>query len=542
MASNTLAGIIRGPVTAIDADAGIEDALRVMGELRISCLLVTSGGAPCGIVTEKDLVRGYSGVANHQTRRVSDIMTPAPLTAPATIGHLEAYRLMSERRIRHLPVTGPDGAIVGIVTESDYVRSLSIDYYIRLKDVASVMAPVTLVAPDMPLGRALELLGGRDVSCVVIADANNTLGILTERDVVRLLREGVAPDTTPVAAVMTTPVVSVPRDSTLLDVSAMLTRERIRRVVVVDGDRPVGILSQHEIVKGLENEYIGHLEGVIADKSRALAELNETRQSLEDQSKVLQKTLDELSVAHAELRAFTKVAAHDLQEPLRSIIIHSQLLERDLGDTCGDDARGYLGEVVDGAHLVRQRVHDLIGYSTAIGAASCLENVDVGDVAQGVLAMLRRGVEETGATFELGALPKVRATRSAVLEIFHCVLGNAIKFRKLGQSPHIHVEAVEEERAWRFTVADDGIGIEPQYFEQIFGLFQRLHTIDAYPGSGAGLAICRRLVEQLGGRIWVESEVGHGSRFHFTLPKTSDQSPLGMEAVPAGLATASLSP
>jgi len=518
MSNNTLATIIRGPVLTIAADHTIDEALKVMGEGRISCLLVTSGGKVCGIVTEKDLVRSYSGVASHARNRVADIMTASPLTVPMTTGHLEAYRLMVERRIRHLPVTDATGQIVGIVTESDYIRTLGTDYYIRLKDVASVMAPVAALGPYAPLSRALEMLARSDVSCVVVANAEGVRGIMTERDVVRYLRQGLDPDTTPVATVMTTPVVTVPRDATLLDASEMLAARKIRRVVVVDREGlPVGILSQHEIVKGLESEYIGHLEGVVAEKNKALDQLTEARQNLEDQSRILQRTLDELSAAHAELREFTKIAAHDLQEPLRAILINSQLLERQCEGGLPQPAQLYLNDMVDGARRARQLVHDLVGYAGVMDTVERLERVDAAEAVRGALSLLRHELDVTLAEVEVGALPQVQATRAILVEIFCSLLGNALKFRREEEIPRVRIDAKVENGVWHFTVADNGIGIEPAYLDQIFGLFKRLHPSADYPGSGVGLAICRRLVGLLGGRIWVESEPGRGSRFHFTV-------------------------
>ncbi|OAN50117.1 hypothetical protein A6A04_01535 [Paramagnetospirillum marisnigri] len=519
MSTNTLADILRGPVLSIEADQRIEDALRLMSERRISCLLVTRQGATCGIVTEKDLVRSYSGVTSHDRNVVADIMTEAPLTVPASTDHLEAYRLMTERRIRHLPVTDGQGQVIGIVTESDYVRTLGTDYYIRLKDVASVMAPVSSLQRAAAFSRALEMLSRSDVSCVVIADTEGACGILTERDVVRLLRQGVDPQSVTVGELMTAPIVTVSRDSSLLDASALLAERRIRRVVVVDeGNRPVGILSQHEIVKGLENEYIGHLEGVIADKNQALEELSQTRWSLEEQSRLLQRTLDELSAAHAGLREFTKIAAHDLQEPLRGMLIHCQVLERQWGQAMPETAKGTLGIIVDKAERARQLVRDLVGFSGAMERIERLDDVETMDTVDGALALLRRQIEETGAEVTVVALPRVRATRAMMVEIFTCLIGNAMKFRRPQVAPRIRIEAEPEpEGGWRFTVSDNGIGIESEYNDQIFGLFKRLHPASAYPGSGVGLAICRRLVELLGGRIWVESEPGQGSRFHFTV-------------------------
>jgi len=520
MSSNSLADIIQGPALSIPADADIAEALRLMGERRISCLLVEQDGKICGIVTEKDLVRTYAGVAGHACSTVAEIMTASPLTVPHTMGHLEAYRLMTEKGIRHLPVTGIDGEVIGIITESDYIRTLGADYYIRLKDVASAMAPVFILPPEAPLRQALDMLARSDVSCVVIGDVQGARGILTERDVVRLLRSDIPPDVTRVDTVMNHPVVTVGRDSSLLDASTILSEKHIRRVVVVDRDgHPVGILSQHEIVKGLESEYIGHLEALVAEKNRALIELREARQSLEDQSALLQRTLDELSLAHAELREFTKLAAHDLQEPLRAVTNHSQLLTRSLAGRLSDAEHQHFEFIVTGVARMRQSVRDLQSYSAALSQLDSLESVDTGEAARGAQALLQREAEATRAEIRIDELPPVLGRPAMLVELFTALIGNAIKFRRPGIPPRVEVAAKDDGEFWLFTVADNGIGIEEEYLERIFGLFVRLHPADAYGGSGVGLAICRRLAGLLGGRIWAESAPGQGSRFHLTIRK-----------------------
>lgn len=528
-AAQPLDRLYHRPPLTIDADSDIEQALAMMSEKRISCLLVRQpgGGEICGIVTEKDLVRSYSGVARHACRRVSDIMTSNLQTVPASMGHLEAYRLMVERRIRHLPVTDDQGKICGIVTESDYLRSLGTDYYVRLKDVASVMAPVTLMEPQANLRQALSLLSRSDVSCVVVIEHPDTtemrLGIVTERDVVRLLRRGVDADTATLSEVMTSPLVTVTRDSTLFDASALLSERHIRRVVVVDeAGHPVGILSQHEIVKGLENQYIGHLEGVIAEKNQALAQLSDVRQNLEVQSQLLRRMLDELSVAHSELREFTKIAAHDLQEPLRRISTYGQMLGRHLGEEMDQEGSSYLKVMLEQSERARQLVQGLVGYSASMVSLEKLETISATDAVEGAQALLRAEIAKTGARIMVASdLPAVRSSRAMLVEIFTCLIGNAIKFRHPDRVPEIAVTCTGESGAWHFVISDNGIGIDDRYLETVFGLFSRLHPVGAYPGSGVGLAICRRLVELAGGRVWAESVAGRGSDFHVVLVRSS---------------------
>ena len=520
--NNTIMDIVHKSPICLEADSDLDDALRIMAEKRISCLLVTESGKLCGILTEKDVVRAYDAARSPGQVRLRQVMTASPMTVKGSMGHLEAYRLMQDRGFRHLPVVDDEGGIVGIVTESDYVRTLGNDYYIRLKDVATVMVPVTTLPGDVPLSQALQLLTESSISSVVINDDGKGMGIITERDVVRLVRSGQDPVTTTTAQVMQHPIITVHRDSSLLEASELLTRHRIRRLVVVDDHGlPVGMLSQHEIVRGLENEYIGHLEGVIAEKNKALLELNHMHQRVEDQSALLQQTLDELSSAHSELGEFTKIAAHDLQEPLRLLQTNAFLLKRELGDNLPSSASAIMAALLENAERAQQMVRDMVNYATTMDRTKRLESMNARDCVDLAMAQLAHEIREAGADIQIGPLPKVYAARTVLVEVMSTLLSNALKFRASGVKPKIQISSTDTPTAWLFTVKDNGIGIESRYHERIFGLFSRLHPASVYAGSGVGLAICRRLVEMLGGTIWLESELNRGTEFNFTIAKAA---------------------
>jgi signal transduction histidine kinase len=511
---------MHSPAITVGAEQCITEALRLLGEKKISCLLVERDGVACGIVTEKDIVRCYADVTSGVKTFVAEIMTPAPYTVPVTMDHLEAFRLMTEHHYRHLAVTDAAGNIIGMVTETDFVRGLSKDYYIRLKDVGSVMAPVLMVRPTAALSDALGHLSGSEITCVVTSRADGELGILTERDAVRLLRDGVPADTTMVGDVMVSPIASITRGATLLEASVRMEALKIRRLVVVDDDGlAVGIVGQHEIVKGLDSEYVEHLEGLLAEKDRVLAELLTAKHALHEQSTLLRRTLDELSGAHADLSEFSSVAAHDLQEPLRLIVSYSQLLQRDCADTVQGDGPLYLAYIIENAKRMNQSVRDLLAYSMASSRFEELETIEAGEAAQTATGLLAAQIATAGAQVEIDPLPSVSARRSVLVEIFAGLISNAIKFRRPGQAPMVRIGVSETPAEWRFQVSDNGIGMEAEYLERIFGLFKKLHPADVYAGSGVGLAICRRLTELLGGRIWAESQFGQGSTLTFTIPK-----------------------
>ena len=235
----------------------------------------------------------------------------------------------------------------------------------------------------------------------------------------------------------------------------------------------------------------------------------------------LTRSNEELRRVNRDLEVFAYSASHDLQEPLRTIAISAQLIERSrsLGQQ-GQDA-AFLNNIFTAAQRMITLIQDLLAYATATkyeeGQAP---RVEAGRVLAVVLENLRGPIQEAGATVTAGPLPVVGIHEGRLAQVFQNLIGNAIKYRDNNRvAPGVHVTAEERDGWCVFSIVDNGIGIEPQYAEQIFGLFKRLHGRDEYPGSGIGLAICQRIVEQYGGRIWLEqSSPGGGSTFCFALP------------------------
>jgi PAS domain S-box-containing protein len=232
----------------------------------------------------------------------------------------------------------------------------------------------------------------------------------------------------------------------------------------------------------------------------------------------LRRTLEELLVSNAELERFAHIASHDLQEPARQVVCYAQLLERQMGADLGEENREFLGFVVSGARRMQSLVRDLLAYARANRHESAPSRCEAGLPLAAALESLGPEIERTAARIETGPLPAVLADADRLADLFRQLLDNAIKFVRPGAAPVVTVGAQRNGGMAVFSVADNGIGIEPRYFDQIFSVFKRLHTLDAYPGTGIGLALCRRIVERHGGRIWVESRPGEGSTFRFTLP------------------------
>jgi PAS domain S-box-containing protein len=240
----------------------------------------------------------------------------------------------------------------------------------------------------------------------------------------------------------------------------------------------------------------------------------------------LQEHAKELARSNEELQQFAYVASHDLQEPLRMVASYTQLLARRYKGRLDSDADEFIAYAVDGVTRMQRLIQDLLAWSRVGSRGHEFKPIDSGHALRKALANLQVLVDETGATLVQGRLPQVMAEETQLTQLFQNLVGNALKFR--GKTPpRVLVEAERQGNEWRFTVEDNGIGIEPQYHERIFVVFQRLHGKEEYPGTGIGLAICKKIVERHGGRIGLDSQPGQGTTFWFTLPAVPTSSPQG---------------
>jgi PAS domain S-box-containing protein len=232
----------------------------------------------------------------------------------------------------------------------------------------------------------------------------------------------------------------------------------------------------------------------------------------------LRRSNEDLRRANEDLNQFAHSASHDLQEPLRAVSIYTQLLRRKLEGKLGPDEAEYVRYVVKGASRMEALIRDLLSYTEASAMTDEPPPITDANVAlEAALSNLNASIKDSGARVSHTALPNIRIHQVHLTQLFQNLIGNAIKYRS-EQPPEIKIDVAWCENAWMFSVADNGIGIDEKYKEHIFGIFKRLHTADEYSGTGIGLAICQRIVERAGGRIWIESEPGRGSTFFFTLP------------------------
>ncbi len=238
-----------------------------------------------------------------------------------------------------------------------------------------------------------------------------------------------------------------------------------------------------------------------------------------DMQDALLRVNGHLSRANLELHQFAYSASHDLQEPLRNIAAYSEMVNRRYTEALDADGREFLGYITAGARRLELLIKDLLVYAlTPSGPDEGKEQADGAEALEGAISNLSEAIRESGAEITWDALPRVRMGKTELQQLLQNLIGNAIKYRRPGEAPRVHIWAGREREMWRISVRDNGIGIAPEYREMVFGMFKRLHTEGEYPGTGIGLAICQKIVERHGGRIQVESEPGKGSTFVFTLP------------------------
>ena len=231
------------------------------------------------------------------------------------------------------------------------------------------------------------------------------------------------------------------------------------------------------------------------------------------------KTVGELKRSNDELQQFAYVASHDLQEPLRMVASYTQLLAQRYKGRLDSDADEFIAYAVDGSNRMQGLIQDLLAYSRAGTNGKALHEISSENALKEALTNLRATIEESGAVVTHDSLPAITTDDTQLAQVFQNLVGNAIKYRG-AEVPHVHVSATKNGgKEWIFSVRDNGLGIDPQYFERIFILFQRLHGREEFEGTGIGLAICKKIVERLGGRIWVESQPEKGSTFYFALPE-----------------------
>lgn len=284
---------------------------------------------------------------------------------------------------------------------------------------------------------------------------------------------------------------------------------------VVRDDKSIRSVIDRGIIIRNNKGKATRMVGAITD----ITHRKEFEESLKELNETLSLKAKELALSNAELEQFAFVASHDLQEPLRMVSSFLTQLEKKYGDVLDEKARRYIFFAVDGAKRMRQIILDLLDFSRVGKLEEDMESVNINEVIKEISLFERRTIEEKSAKLKFKNLPTIIAHRAPIFQVFQNLISNSIKYSKSGISPVINVSAEESIDQWEFSISDNGIGIDPIYFDRIFIIFQRLHGKDEYKGTGMGLAIVKKIIDNLGGKIGVESKEGEGSKFYFTIPK-----------------------
>jgi light-regulated signal transduction histidine kinase (bacteriophytochrome) len=265
----------------------------------------------------------------------------------------------------------------------------------------------------------------------------------------------------------------------------------------------------------IHDSLVRNAAGEVTGIRSALLDITERKRLLE----AVKRHAERLARSNAELERFAYVASHDLQEPLRMVASFTRLLSQRYSGRLDETADRYIDYAVDGAKHMQQLIVDLLEYSRLNSKELDIQHTECDAVVADATRNLHAAIQESGGSVDWDPLPALWVDRGQLTELFQNLLGNAIKFRRKDECPRIHVSAVDGGPHWVLSVQDNGIGIDPRHSGRIFQIFQRLHTREAYPGTGIGLAVCQKVAERHGGKIWVESEPGLGSTFRFTIRK-----------------------
>ena len=228
---------------------------------------------------------------------------------------------------------------------------------------------------------------------------------------------------------------------------------------------------------------------------------------------------EELANSNVELERFAYVASHDLQEPLRMVSSFLQLLQKKYEPQLDETANKYINLAVDGSNRMKRLINDLLQFSRITSSAIALKSIDTNEILDELQELFKMKLQSCNGKILAENLPIVNADKTPMMQLLQNLISNALKYKSEERDPVIKVSATEGLLEWTFIVEDNGIGIESKFFEKIFVIFQRLHNKNEYSGTGIGLAICKKIVERFNGKIWLESVIGKGSKFYFTIPK-----------------------
>ncbi len=443
-------------------------------------------------------------------RKVADQIAPAIANS-----QLYAQHMAAEAEAKRLARQNAVIAKIGRVISS----SLDIeDVYALFADEALQLIPFDRISINLIRAEEGEFttsyVAGATVQGREVGDTNRISGTLTEA-VTRRRRAKVFNPGSAEEMLALYPGLSPEHDSGL---------RSFLSVPLMYNDRVIGALNFRSFDwRAYSSHDVEVAELIAAQVAGAIANSLLHAETVEA-DKLLQRQAEELARSNADLEQFAYIASHDLQEPLRVIAGYINLIEERYGDNLGSEAREFLGIATDASHRMRTLISGLLDYSRLESQGSRFGSVDCNASLANALADLEVSIRETRADVSSETLPRIYGDAVQISQLMENLIANAIKFRQDDAAPKIRVSCQRKDDMWRISVSDNGVGIRSRYQDRIFGMFKRAHKRSKYTGTGIGLAICSKIVERHGGTIWVESEVGEGSTFHFTLPISEEVS------------------
>jgi PAS domain S-box-containing protein len=327
-------------------------------------------------------------------------------------------------------------------------------------------------------------------------------------------------------------VVRVRKDGKRIDISATISPIKDSSGTIVGASKIAHDITEHKLAQHEIQRLSNEMESRNAKLTTQATALRRAHDELElrvnERTEELAGANQVLERSNIELQQFAYIASHDLQSPLRSISGFVQLLKLEYEGKLDEQADDWICRTVQAIEQMQTMIRDVLAYSRVDSRSRPFAPTPFLDVFNDAVTLLESSIYDAGGQVTCGKLPVVMGDQSQLVQLMQNLIGNGLKYHG-AKSPHVHVSAEHNGNEWTFSVRDNGIGIDPKYYERIFEIFKRLHDQKEYPGTGIGLAVCRRVVARHGGRIWLESEAGHGSVFHFTLPegteRTNDQQP-----------------
>lgn len=503
----------RSPILVV-SDTPLIDAISRMGqspapnqqeELFNRIVLVTEDSQLVGIVTERDILRFIALGIDLSQAKVAQVMTHPVITLTLSPQQdiLTAWLLMRQHQIRHLPMISEQGQVLGLINQNDIFQWVDpVALFQEMRDRQTFEAD---------LRRSEQKFRAIFDSTFQFIGLLTPEGILTEANRTALEAIGAS-----LADVIGKPFWLTPW---WIHSPALQTQLQQAVMRAAKGEL-VRFEAEHILADGSSVFVDFSLKPIFDEAGTVVMLIPEGRDIGERKAAEvkLQQQKQDLARSNAELQKFAYVASHDLQEPLRMITSYLELLERRYKGQLDDKADQFIAYAVDGAARMQALIQDLLNYSRVGTRGQDFNTVDCTAALNNALRNLQLAIAENNAIITHDPLPQVHGDATQLTQLFQNLISNAIKFRRK-DPPQIQISAQRSGDRWLFFVRDNGIGIEAQYIERIFVIFQRLHSRMEYPGTGMGLAICKKIVERHGGTLWVESKPNEGSAFYFTLPE-----------------------